>query len=123
MFLQFLVSIGRDADAVAVVHRIAKVNGLTSSLTVEALHQAAVPYFKNKHDGAQVTTKFSTLELLKLSFKDMSGAHFKGLFATPRLAYSTSLIVVICKLVFHRLDPRKLLAHYFSLADAALGVR
>lgn len=94
---KFLVSIGRDADAVQVVHNIARVNGLTSSLTVEHLHDAAVPYFRKEGDGAQATTKFSVVELIKLSFKDVSGEHVKGLFKTPRLAYSTSLIIFICK--------------------------
>jgi hypothetical protein len=91
-----LTRIGRDSDAVAVVHRIAKTNGKTSALSVADLHNAAIPYFRNAGDGAQMTTKFSTWELVKLSFKDVSGEHVKGLFKTPRLAYSTSLIIFIC---------------------------
>lgn len=111
---RFLVSIGRDAEAVAVIHRVAAVNGKTSTLTVEDLDNAAKPYYKNAGDGAQVTTKFSTWGLIKNSFRDLvspgidfipdetqfwslsqDGEHLRGLFATPRLAYSCSLIIFI----------------------------
>lgn len=102
---KFLISIGRDAEAVAVIHNIARINGTTSTLTVDDLRVAAEPYFKLAGDGDQVTTKFSTWELIKHSMDDMSGEHIKGLFATPRLAYSTSLIIFICKLkIFFVLD-------------------
>lgn len=57
---KFLISVGRDAEAVAVVHRIAKTNGTVSSLTLEDLRVAAMPFFKNDQDGDQTTTKFST---------------------------------------------------------------
>ncbi|KAL8278210.1 hypothetical protein RQP46_009383 [Phenoliferia psychrophenolica] len=92
---KFLVSIGRDRDAVEVVHRIAKANGTVSTLTVEDLHEAAKPYFREAGDGDQAVTKFSTWGLVKNSLSDMDGEHLKGLFATPRLAYSTSLIIFI----------------------------
>jgi hypothetical protein len=122
---RFLVSIGRDAEAVAVIHRVAAVNGKTCTLTVEDLHNAAKPYYKDDGDGAQVTTKFSTWGLVKNSFRDLvspgvesnaeetghlltffpssfpntpysqDGEHIRGLFATPRLAYSCSLIIFI----------------------------
>lgn len=76
---------------------MARVNGTTSTLTVEDLHAAAEPYFREEGDGAQATTAFTTMGLIKHSFDDISGEHLKGLFANPRLAYSTSLIVFICE--------------------------
>lgn len=91
---KFLVSIGQDAKAVEVIHRIAKRNGRTSSLTVEHLHDAARPYLEAGESEA-FETKFSTWQLVKNSFSDINGEHTKGLFATPRLAYSTSLIIFI----------------------------
>lgn len=97
---KFLVSIGRDKEAVEVIHNLARVNGVTSTLTVEDLRLAAEPFFVKEGDGDQVTTKFSTWELVKHSFDDMSGEHIKGLFATNRLAYSTSLIIFICTFFF-----------------------
>lgn len=92
---KFLISIGRDADAVDIVQRIARCNGKTSTLTVADLHDAAIPYFRFDGDGDQVTTHFSTWELVKQAFGNVDGQHVRALFSTPRLAYSTSLIIFI----------------------------
>lgn len=92
---KFLVSIGQDTQAVEVIHRIAKRNGRTSTLTVEDLHNAARPYLRLEGKEDEVETKFSTWDLVRNSFSDINGEHTKGLFATPRLAYSTSLIIFI----------------------------
>jgi hypothetical protein len=75
-----------------VIHNIAKRNGKETSLTVEDLRAAAAPYLGDKLDGP-VETKFSTLELIKHSFDDMRGEHIRALFSTPRLAWSTSLVI------------------------------
>lgn len=66
---KFLCSIGRDADAVAVIHKIAEANGRTCTLTVEQLHEAAKPFFRVDGDGDQQTTKFSTWGLVTNSLK------------------------------------------------------
>lgn len=93
---KFLCSIGRDKDAVAVIHRIAKKNGRVSLLTVADLHDAAIPYFHLDATGQnQMITKFSPLQLLKNSLSDIDGSHIRALFANRRLAYSTSLILFI----------------------------
>lgn len=109
---KFLVSIGQDAQAVRVIHRIAKRNGVTSTLTVKDLHLAAAPYLEadpaakadtsrpqaseeGQEETTEMITAFSTWELVKNSFSDINGEHTKGLFATPQLAYSTSLIIFI----------------------------
>ena len=92
---KFLVSIGRDAEAVEVIHRVAKANGVVSTLTVEDLRLAALPFCTSEDDDKQAVTKFSVWELIKTSMSDLDGEHMKGLFATPRLAYSSSLIFLI----------------------------
>lgn len=56
---------------------------------------AAAPYFSKYGDRAPSTTKFSSLELAKRSFSHFSLAHIKGLFATPRLVFSSGLIIFI----------------------------
>ena len=86
---KFLVSVGQDDEAVKVIHMIAKRNGTQSSLTLEHLHNAASKY----GNEAGVQTRFATWELVKNSFKHLEGKHIKGLFATRRLAWSTSLII------------------------------
>ncbi|KAJ7665794.1 synaptic vesicle transporter SV2 [Mycena rosella] len=93
---KFLVSIGRDQDAVDVIHRIAKKNKTTTTLTVQDLHDAALPYLDPHDVGIAVpVTRFSTWELIRNSLDDVSGENIKGLFCTPRLAYSSSLIIFI----------------------------
>lgn len=56
---------------------------------------AAAPYFSKYGDRAPSTTKFSSLELAKRSFSHFDMVHIKGLFATPRLAFSSGLIIFI----------------------------
>ncbi|KAF7313912.1 MFS domain-containing protein [Mycena chlorophos] len=90
---KFFVSIGRDQDAVDVIHRIAKKNGKTSSLTVQQLADAALPFVE---PGAEApVVKFSTWGLLRNSMEHLSFDNVRGLFATPRLAYSSGLIIFI----------------------------
>lgn len=90
---KFLMSIGKDEEAVAVIHHIAKVNGVTSTLTVERLRKAAAPWADGSADAA--TTKFSVWERARNSMSDLRGEHIKAIFSTRRLAYSSSLIILI----------------------------
>lgn len=95
---KFLVSVGKDREAVEVIHKLAKRNGKTYNLTVEDLERAAAPYMTDS-DRAQVakydgTTKFTVKELIKNSFDELSGDKMKTLFANKRLALSTTLIVI-----------------------------
>ncbi|KAJ6482530.1 MFS general substrate transporter [Mycena sanguinolenta] len=93
---KFLVGIGRDQDAVDVIHHIAKKNGTTSKLTIQDLRNAAIPYLDpNTSDPSLAETHFTTWGLIRNSFDHFSGENVKGLFATPRLAYSSSLIIFI----------------------------
>ncbi|KAJ6618206.1 major facilitator superfamily domain-containing protein [Mycena sp. CBHHK59/15] len=91
---KFLISIGRDQEAVDVVHRIAKKNKKVSTLTVQDLYDAAGPYIDPESSDVPVT-RFSTWGLIRNSLDDLSGENVKGLFCTPRLAYSSSLIIFI----------------------------
>ncbi|KAJ7573421.1 MFS general substrate transporter, partial [Mycena floridula] len=99
---KFLLSIGRDQDAIDIIHHIAKKNKTTSKLTIQDLREAATPYL----DPDNITeledlsvTRFSTWDLLRNSLDHVSGENIKGLFCTPRLAYSSSLIIFICKIL------------------------
>lgn len=90
---KFLMSIGKDEEAVAVVQKIAKMNGRTTTLTVERLRQAAAPWADGSPDAA--TTKFSVMERIKHSMSDLRGEHIRAIFSTRRLAFSSSLIILI----------------------------
>ncbi|KAH9891835.1 MFS general substrate transporter [Cubamyces lactineus] len=81
---RFLVGRGRDAEAVEVVHRVAAFNGRSSSLTVEML-RACEGLGRGREDrGTGVKA---------------SRGHVKGLFATPKLAFSTTILIVIWALI------------------------
>ncbi|KAI5475841.1 MFS domain-containing protein [Pseudohyphozyma bogoriensis] len=93
---KFLMSIGQDHEAVAVIHRIAKANGKETKLSVADLHDAAVPYFSFEEAGRdQFNTRLSTYGLVRTATQRMDLDHIKALFATKRLAWSTSLIMFI----------------------------
>lgn len=90
---RFLIGRGRDADAVAVVRRVAQFNGVESSLTVDALEKAA--------EAALATSGNDAGERKKRVLSESSlftTEHIKSLFETPKLAWSTSLLIALwCK--------------------------
>ncbi|KAI0715627.1 MFS general substrate transporter [Cerioporus squamosus] len=96
---RFLVGRGRDAEAVDVVHAVARFNGRTSSLTVDMLREA---------EGVVVEKASEAMEGKKARVVDASArgalarklsvvdtGHVKALFATRKMAYSTSLLIVL----------------------------
>ncbi|KIP06743.1 hypothetical protein PHLGIDRAFT_24417 [Phlebiopsis gigantea 11061_1 CR5-6] len=87
---RFLVGRGRDAEAVAVVQRLAVYNGTTCSLTVGQL-QAAGEIATPK--GAELSEGHKMAVLSRTSHYTMD--HIKALFETKKLAWSTSLLISI----------------------------
>ncbi|RPD62612.1 MFS general substrate transporter [Lentinus tigrinus ALCF2SS1-7] len=91
---RYLVGRGRDAEAVEVVHKVARFNGKKSSLTVEMF--AAVDGVTSVTKGEkarQLDTSVRGALARKLSVVDTS--HVKALFVTRKMAYSTSLLIVL----------------------------
>lgn len=88
---RFLVGRGRDAEAVAVIHRIAAHNGRTSSLTVEQLTEAGEKAAAEE-PGATVAARHRRLLSESSAF---SVYHIRGLFETPKLAWSTGLLIFL----------------------------
>lgn len=84
---RFLSGIGRDADAVDVIHKLAKFNGRVSSLTVEELEAP------DRVAGGRSSSMERHKILSKSSKYDP--VHIKALFATPKMAWSTSLLILI----------------------------
>jgi len=83
---KYLMGKGRDGDAVRVVHEVARRNGKTSSLTIEDLR--ACEYL----DGQQET---DVAAALKRKLEKLDLTHVRALFATKKLAFSTSMIMVV----------------------------
>ncbi|KAJ7890154.1 MFS general substrate transporter [Mycena olivaceomarginata] len=89
-----LMGIGRDEDAVAVVHDVAAYNGKTSHLTLEDLRSQEVGHGSDGHpQGQAIDTSVAGVVQRKLSV--FSGNHVRPLFATRKLAYSTSLLIIL----------------------------
>lgn len=83
---KYLMGKGRDEEAVAVVHEVARRNGTTSNLTIDDL-KACEPagYVAQTNAGAA----------LKRSLEDLRGGHVRQLFKTKKMAFSTSLLITI----------------------------
>ena len=76
----------RDEDAVRIVHEVARRNGKQSSLTIDDLKACEVYGTPQAVD---------TSAALKRNLEKLSSKHVKALFATRKLAFSTSLIMLV----------------------------
>lgn len=82
---KFLMGRGKDEDAVRIVHEVARRNGKTTALTVADLEVFNLA----GQQGIDATAA------LKRKLEKVNLAHVRALFATPKLAWSTSLIMLI----------------------------
>ncbi|KAF9458766.1 MFS general substrate transporter [Collybia nuda] len=85
---KYLMGRGRDEQAVEVVHKVAAYNGTTSNLTLEHLKVAG-----SLGGGPALDT--SAAGAVQRQLTKFNSNHFRSLFATKKLAYSTSLLVVL----------------------------
>lgn len=80
---RFLIGIGKDAEAVAIIHKIADYNGRPTSLTLENLTRL------DPKDETGVRRPV-------LSRSTIYGVdHVRALFKTKKLAFSTSLLILL----------------------------
>lgn len=86
---KYLMGRGKDEKAVEVVHEVARRNGRTTDLVLENL-----TCYDEK--GVQGT---SAKAALKRKLEKVNLTHVRALFATPKLAWSTSLIMLIWGLI------------------------
>jgi MFS family permease len=84
---KYLMGRGRDEDAVRVVHEVARRNGKESTLTLADLEAVGG---RQQTDAAAIISR----RLEKINF-----THVRSLFATPKMAWSTSVIVVVWGLI------------------------
>jgi hypothetical protein len=90
---KYLMGRGRDADAVEVVHEVAKYNGKTSRLTLQMLKNVE----KTAEESGQGESKMDTSAKAAVArkLKILNWQHVKSLFATRKLAYSTTLLMIV----------------------------
>ena len=89
---KYLMGRGRDADAVEVVHKVAAYNGKTSRLTLQMLEDVDKTVAEGQN-RKQMDTSAKAAVARKL--KVLNWAHVKALFATRKLAYSTTLLMIV----------------------------
>lgn len=80
---KFLLSRGRQDDAVGVVHAIAKKNGAKTWLTTEILDEIG------GHPDAVVDQSLSTMEIIGRQLAKFSGERIAPLFGTKKLAITS----------------------------------
>ncbi|KAE8448855.1 hypothetical protein EG329_008857 [Mollisiaceae sp. DMI_Dod_QoI] len=83
---KYLMGKGLDEEAVKVVHEVARRNGKTSSLTVADLQACEV---------AGAVQQTSAKAALKRKLSSLNFAHVRALFTSRKLAFSTSLIMLV----------------------------
>lgn len=96
---RFLVGRGRDEEAVAVIQRIAKFNGRECGLTVDQLRAAGEAAVADA-DAKEGERKHRILS----ESSEFSVKHVKALFATPKLAWSTSLLIALWGMFSHEIE-------------------
>ncbi|OAX33180.1 MFS general substrate transporter [Rhizopogon vinicolor AM-OR11-026] len=82
---RFLSGADRDADAVEIIHKLAKFNGKTSTLTVEDLDRVMPGGSSSSRQKHRILNKSSKYD----------SRHIRALFCTPKMAWSTSLLIAI----------------------------
>lgn len=102
---RYLISKGRDAEAVEAVNYIARYNGKEELLTLDMLQSidrqcnaAAGTTGKAVADDnnlTQSTTRLSNMQILKESFKDYNTHSYKKLFAGRKMAQHSSVTFLI----------------------------
>ncbi|KAF5377853.1 hypothetical protein D9615_006829 [Tricholomella constricta] len=87
---KYLMGRGRDEAAVEVVHRVAEHNGTTSTLSLEHLREVGL---LSSEDSKELDT--SAKGAVSRQLQKFDAGHVTSLFATRKLAYSTSLLITL----------------------------
>ncbi|KAA1474777.1 MFS general substrate transporter [Dentipellis sp. KUC8613] len=99
---KYLMGRGRDAEAVEIVHKVAKYNGKQSSLTLEMLREVEDKYsgsLASDEEGKTKVMDTSAKGAVKRTLREFGLDHVKPLFATRKLAWSTSLLIALWALI------------------------
>ncbi|KAG2129408.1 uncharacterized protein EDB93DRAFT_1265784 [Suillus bovinus] len=81
--------------AIEVVHKVAAYNGKTSNLTLEDLQRAGKLTETTIDDGVRIDTSALAAVQRKMKMGMFSNNHVKSLFATRKMAWSTTILIII----------------------------
>jgi len=90
---KFHMGKGRDEKAVEIVHEVARRNGKTSRLTIDDLRVCEGLSGDEEGGGGRMAT--DNAAAIKRRLAAFKGDHVKALFATKKLAFSTSAIMLV----------------------------
>lgn len=95
---KYLMGRGKDEQAVEIVHKVAAYNGRTSTLTLGRLKNAGREAAERQGldpNEADVHIDTSAKGAVVRKLRKFDNSHVKSLFATRKLAYSTSLLIIL----------------------------
>ncbi|TFK52666.1 MFS general substrate transporter [Heliocybe sulcata] len=94
---KYLMGRGRDEEAVEVVHKIAQYNGATSNLTLELMKNAGELKISDREREDKLDTSARAAVIRQLQV--LKWDHVSALFATRKMAWSTSLLIILWALI------------------------
>ncbi|KAL5479006.1 MFS1_2 [Sanghuangporus weigelae] len=129
---RYLIARGEDEKAVAVLHAVARINGTTCSLTAEQLKRAGASAVASSGGSPLIVSvnedhKAGLSGVAKWSVKEM-WIHVKGLFATRKVAWSTSLLIFLWGIIslastlYNSFLPYLLASKGATFGDASLTI-
>ena len=84
----------RDAEAIEVLGKVAAYNGSANRLTLEQLQRTGVIAGAEGEVEGSGTVDGSAIAALRRNLEHLKGEHVRSLFATRKLAWSTSLLIM-----------------------------
>jgi hypothetical protein len=91
---RYLLSQGRDHDAVEAVNYVARQNGKPEPLTIGMLQDIDAS-LGTASSESESRTKLSTKEIISENMEAFRGTHYRALFANAKLARQTLIIWAI----------------------------
>ncbi|KAJ9620738.1 uncharacterized protein PV06_03357 [Exophiala oligosperma] len=123
---RYLIGQGRYQEAIEVLNDVAKYNGTTQPLTVEDLVQVERD-FAESHGIAPVNKKTAMKRTLA-QFRPGGLKHVRALFSTRKLAFSTSLIILVWGMIglasplYSNFLPEYLAAHGAQSGSSSINI-
>ena len=92
---KYLMRRGRDAEAIEVLNKVAACNGSANRLTLEQLQRTGMIAGTEAEAENGGTVDASVATAFRRNLEHLKGDHVRPLFATRKLALSTSLLIVL----------------------------
>lgn len=128
---KYLIGQGRYQEAIDVLDAVAKYNGVKQPLTVARLEQVEREHIERHgahHAVDRIVDRKAAFKRAVSAFKPKDFSHIRALFATPKLAYSFVLILLIWGMIglgsplYSNFLPEYLAAHGAKAGDDSINV-